>query len=316
MALSSVRFFFLLFLLAPGNLPAQTFQELLRNGLLALQRDDLASAESNLRGAASLEPKNARAWVALAQTLRKRHQLKEAEEAAAKAREFAGGDSAVLRGLTIYDSESVAIYFAAAEPLLKSEQFGEAITMLCAAPAKVVEDAQIQLALGVAYYGLRRFDEAATAFLAVIAQDPAVRQPYLFLGKMLDQIPSRLDEVSRLAITYERTHPADPEGYLLHAKILDARGKDPETSRKLLEKVIAMEPSRADAHFELGSLLEKLQRYPEAAVEFERAAVLDPADAAVHYRLSRLYQRLNKPEAATAEREQHRKMVTAQNTAR
>ena len=321
----------------------QTFQELFRNGLVALQRNDLEAAELSLRSAAELEPKNARVWVALSQTLWKRKDAVKAEEAAGKASGLAGQDSVVLRSLVIYYSESsqllkaaeaqarfaaanpedagaqenaAAMYTEATQALLRKEKFGEVVAALEAAPRAIAESAQLKLLVGVAYYGLRRFDEAAQAFLAVIALDASLKQPYVFLGKMLEQIPARLDEVTQRFTAYEHDNPADFEGYLLHAKALDARAVDPEAARKLLDKAIAMEPGSADAHFELGSLLDRMQKFAESAAEFERAAALNPADAAVHYRLSRLYQRLNKPEAAIAEREQHRKMVMAQNTAR
>ena len=304
-----MRFLLILLFLGNSALASETFQELFRNGLVALQRNDLTAAEANLQSAAKLQPENARVWVALAQTYRKRGELKKADDAAQEAGKLGANDSAVLGTLAIY-------YFEAAQPLLHGEKFGDVISLLNAAPAAIRKTAQIELVQGVAYYGLRRFDEASAAFFAVIALDASIRQPYVFLGKMLDQIPSRLEEATRLFAAYERNNPSEFEGYLLHAKVLNARAVEPETARKLLDRAIAMEPGSADAHFELGGLLERLQQYPEAAAEFERAAVLNPADAAVHYRLSRLYQRLNKPEAAIAEREQHRKMVAVQNAAR
>ena len=174
----------------------------------------------------------------------------------------------------------------------------------------------MQLALGVAFYGLRRFDQAADAFFSTIRLAPNEKQPYLFLGKILEQIPSRLPEATAQFEALERLYPADYEGYLLHAKALNATGARPELAQKLLEKSIAINGGIADAHFELASVLERTHHLPEAAAEFERASSLSPSDAAVHYRLSRVYQRLGKVEAADAERERHRQIVTAQNSAR
>jgi tetratricopeptide (TPR) repeat protein len=333
----------LLLLCSTGNLTAQTPEELLRSGLLALQRNDLEAAQAAFQSAAEQQPSNPRVWVALSQTLWKRKELTKADDAAEKAWSFAGEDSAVWRGLVIYYSErhqpvraaeaqanfaavnpadvdaqerAVALFFEAAQPLLAAQKFGEALAILQKASPSVVKSAQIQIALGVTYYGLRRYDESAGAFLAVIARDPSLKQPYLFLGKMLDQIPLRLEEVTTLFASFEKQYPLDSDGVVLHAKALDARAAEPEAARTLLEKAIEMVPGNADAHFELGTLLERTQHFLEAAAEFERAEALNPNDPSTHYRLSRLYQRLNKPEAAIAEREQHRKMVTAQNTAR
>ena len=66
------------------------------------------------------------------------------------------------------------------------------------------------------------------------------------------------------------------------------------------------------SHFELGVVFDRMQRYEDAAREFERAAELDPSDAATHYRLSRVYDRLGKTDLARAERERHAKLVEQQ----
>ena len=63
-----------------------TFEESFRAGLLALQRNDLNAAETNLEAAAKLAPDNGRVWVALAQTYWKLKQSVKADAAAAKAR--------------------------------------------------------------------------------------------------------------------------------------------------------------------------------------------------------------------------------------
>jgi hypothetical protein len=56
--------------------------------------------------------------------------------------------------------------------------------------------AQIELTLGVAYYSMRRFPDAVDAFLRVIGIDPGVEQPYVFLGRMLDQTEAKLPDVT------------------------------------------------------------------------------------------------------------------------
>ena len=90
--------------------------------------------------------------------------------------------------------------------------------------------AQLELALGVAYYGMRRFDDAAGAFLRTISIAPEIDRPYLFLGRFLDQIPGRLPEVTKQFINYETANPASPTGYLLHAKALNVQAGDPEAA--------------------------------------------------------------------------------------
>ena len=101
-----------------------------------------------------------------------------------------------------------SLYFEAAQPLLQQEKFAEAIDILADRRARALKNsAQLELALGVAYYGLRRFDEAAGAFLRTIAIAPNIARPYVFLGKFLDQIPDRLPEVTNMFARYEQPTP-------------------------------------------------------------------------------------------------------------
>ena len=57
---------------------------------------------------------------------------------------------------------------------------------------------QLELAAGVAYYGLRRFPEAIEAFLRTIRLDPGIEQPYVFLGRMLDQAEDKLPQITEV----------------------------------------------------------------------------------------------------------------------
>ena len=320
-----------------------TFEESFRAGLLALQRNDLPAAEENLTRAARLEPKNARVWVALARTWWKLKQQAKAESAAGKAEKLGGSDAVVYSSLAVFYTDTgqtikaadaqlrfaelapkdaaarekaEQLYFAAVEPLLQQQKFAETIDILGKATVRLPNSAQLQLALGVAHYGLRRFDDAATAFLRTIAIAPEIERPYLFLGQFLGQIPGRLPEVTEQFARFEKANPTKASGYLLHAKALNAQSIEPETARKLLEQAIALDSRDASAHFELGTVLEGTHRLADAVSEFVKASELDPKNSAAHYRLSRLYDRLGRPEDARRERELHAKLVAAEEAAR
>ena len=310
---------------------------------MALQRGDLAAARATLESAGRSDPHNGRIWIALSQTYWRLHLNSEAEAAALKAAAVAPEDPAVLQGLSIFYSEihqawkaaqyaakfaaqkpdlatarenAVQLYFDAAQPLLNQQKFADALAILEDAVARLPDSAQLQLALGVADYGLRRFDQAADAFLRVIEIAPETEQPYTFLGRILDQIPSRLPQVTQRFAAYESAHPDRAAGYLLHAKALDAQSLEPESAKRLLEKSIALDPRDASAHFELGTVLDQLHRFADAAAEYERAAALSPSDAATHYRLARDYDRVGKHEAAQSEREKHARLIAAQEVNR
>jgi tetratricopeptide (TPR) repeat protein len=309
-------------------LAATSFDTAFRDGLMALQRNDLPTAKTSLENAAGMEPGNGKVWVALAQTYRKLNDNDKAEAAATKASALAAGDGVILQSLAIYYSESgqplkaircnpavESYYFEAANALLQKEKFAEAIDVLKAGSTRFEKSAQIHLALGVSYYGLRRFDQAAHEFLTTIALSPDVEQPYLFLGRMLDQVPDLLPEITKQFVALEQANPSAYTGYFLHGRALDAQAVDPELAEKLLRKALTLNERDPAVHFELATLLEKSRRYPDAAVELERAIAIDPSDAATHYRLSRVYERLGKADAARVEREIHAKLVAAQDAA-
>src|SRR5579872_2995076 len=90
-----------------------TFEETYRAGLLALQRNDLDAAVTNLGAAAKLAPTNGRVWVALAQTYWKLKDSGKADEAAAQSATLAPSDPLVLTSLVIYYSETGQIVKAA-----------------------------------------------------------------------------------------------------------------------------------------------------------------------------------------------------------
>jgi len=328
---------FLLFAADPS------FDEVFRAGLLALQRNDLPAAEQNLATASRLAPGNARVWVALARTYWKLDRGPEAARAAERAGTLGKADAAVLSSLSIFyadagqplkaaDAEAAycaltpgdaaareraeALYFQAAQPLLERQRFTEAIDILKQATARLKDSAQLELALGVAYYGMRRFDDATAAFLRTIAIAPDVERPYVFLGKFLGQIPARLPEVTARFVDFEKAHPQSATGYLLHAKALNVQSGDAETARRLLEKALALDELDATAHYEMGVVLDRLERYEDAVKELVRSAELDPSEPATHYRLSRLYDRMGRRDDASRERELHARLVAAQEAIR
>ncbi len=321
---------------------APPFEQPFRDGLLALQRNDLAAARTDLETASRLAPGNGRIWVALSQTYWKLKDSGKADAAAAKAEKLGPADPAVLSSLVIYYNETgqglkaaemqaryaglvpqdlsarqraEQLYFEMSQPLLQKGDFGAAVTILQNGAEHLKDSAQIQLALGVACYGLRRFDDAAGAFLRTIAIAPEIEQPYTFLGKFLDQIPARLPELTKVFAAYAAANPAKAAGYFLEAKAMNAQAIDPAGARRLLEKALSIDDRDAATHFELGNALERLQSYPEAAREFEKAAELAPEDPAVHYRLSRVYDRLGRADAARMEREKHAVLEKAQRDA-
>lgn len=202
-------------------------------------------------------------------------------------------------------------YFEAAHVYLLRQQFDPAVRILERGCKLFDKSAQLELALGVAYYGERRFADATNAFLRTIDLSPDVQQPYVFLSKMLDQAVERLPEILRRFETWAATNPNDPLAQFVFAKGLLLSGGDQAKAEKLLRSSIGLKGDQWESHYELGVLFEKQRKFPEAAVELECSVAINANQADVHYHLARIYDRLGQPDKATEQRGIHERLTTS-----
>ena len=198
--------------------------------------------------------------------------------------------------------------FDLAQTLLNHERFAEAALVLEDAHRVFDKSAQLELALGVAYYGQRRFPEAVNSFLRTIELAPEVTQPYVFLGRMIDQAGERLPEVTERFRAFRKNNPENYLAGLLLAKALAAASGDLDQRETLLRESIGLKSDNWENHYELGVLLEARHNFTGAAKELELSLRLNPDIAATHYHLSRVYDRLNRPEDAAKERVIHQQL--------
>ena len=371
---------------------ASQFEGAFRAGLLALNNNDLVQAESQLETASKLQPRNARVWLALAQTYWKLHKLPAAQTAAKKSEALAT-EPAIFEGLALYYSEVAnylkaaelearyaetvpdalpraadlylrsgkakaaielarkglavndraelrdligkayeadgdlahaipefqaaiqknrfdeGFYFDLAQAQLQQQNFAGALETLDTGRKYFDKSAQLELAAGVAYYGLRRFPEAIDAFLRTIRLNPAVDRPYVFLGRMLDQAEDKLPKITEVFAAFAKSAPGNYLSSFLYGKALAVQ--DQAQAERFLRESIARNGQFWESHFELGVLLEQRFAVEAAALEIRRSIELNPQDPASHYRLARLYDRLGKTTEARTERELHAKLSAA-----
>jgi tetratricopeptide (TPR) repeat protein len=202
-------------------------------------------------------------------------------------------------------------YFEAAHAYLLLQRFDPAVRILERGSKAFPKNAQLELALGVGYYGQRRFTEATGAFLRTIDLAPEVEQPYIFLGKMLDQAGDRMPEVLRRFQTWANANPNDARAQFVYAKGLIESGGDQVHAERLLRTSIALKSDQWESHYELGVLLEQQRKYSDAAMELERSARINPGVADVHYHLSRVYDRLGEADKAAEQRGLHERLTAS-----
>ncbi len=309
---------------------AGQFESTFHDGLIALTQNNLSLAESRLEAAAELSPHHAGVWLALAQTYLKLHKGPQAQSAARNAETWAADDAVLLHALSIFHLETAdytgaarllqaairrnpfeeSYYFELAQLDLKQEKFADALETLDAGLKKFDKSAQLELAEGVAYYGLRRFPEAIDAFLRTIELDGSVEQPYVFLGRMIDQAEEKLPRFTEVFAAFVKRAPENYLSSYLYGKSL-AMANQPGRAEGLLRKSIAQNDGYWESHFELGVLLGQERKFEEAAREIRRGAELNPSDPVPHYHLARLYDRMGKTAEAGVERDLHARLSAA-----
>jgi tetratricopeptide (TPR) repeat protein len=207
------------------------------------------------------------------------------------------------------EKSNAEIAFDYAQLLLHNQDFTEAALVLEQSGHSNPKNAQLTLALGVARYGQRRFEEAIVAFLKTIAIDPQIEQPYAFLGRMLDQAGPHLAAIQKADEAWASANPKNALAQLQLAKTILAAGGGQEQAESLLRHSIALDSQNWESHYELGLLLSKKRAYREAAEELTRGIELNPKDPLPHYHLARVYDRLGMTGRAREERAIHQHLT-------
>lgn len=202
-----------------------------------------------------------------------------------------------------------SLYFELSKLHLERQKFEQAAEVLAKGRKIFDKSPQLELAYGVALYGLRRFPEAADAFLRTIRLAPDVEQPYLFLSRFLEMSEDRLPAITAAFRALMERNPESFFATLLYAKALSAGGAAPDEVEPLLRKSIAGKADYWESHFELALVLERRRQFADAAAEMRRAIEFNPKNPVPHYRIARLLDRLGKPEEAKTERELHERLA-------
>jgi tetratricopeptide (TPR) repeat protein len=191
--------------------------------------------------------------------------------------------------------------FDLGQAMLQRGDFAGALSLFGAARMRFPKSAQIELAYGVAAYGQRKFHDAIAAFLQVTRLDPSIEQPYIFIGKILENADDLMPEVLSRYAVWEQAAPSNYLPWFLHAKAVDASSGDAAKSEAELRRSIQLNPNFWESHLELGIVLMQRQQWQEAAAELASAVALDAKKPVPHFQLARAYKQLGKQEEAQAE---------------
>ncbi|MBZ5668712.1 MAG: tetratricopeptide repeat protein [Acidobacteriia bacterium] len=173
---------------------------------------------------------------------------------------------------------------------------------------------RLALGLGLALDVRGAYDDAVKSLMRGIDLDPSDARAYYFLSKAYDRAPSQADEVVERFRRFADLRPRDAQATLYYAVSL-WKGRRSETSQayldqveSLLKKAIALDPSFAEAHLQLGNLYSQRKKYAEAVPEYQQALRLSPNVPDAHFRLGQAYSRVGKKDLADKEFQVHKQL--------
>ena len=167
--------------------------------------------------------------------------------------------------------------------------------------------------LGRLDYQAQHYDAAIAYFQKAISLDPGMARAYDNLGLcyFYQNLNAKALENFAKAIELEKgsAHPS-AWPHLNMAITLKFLGRNEEAEKELREAV-RLNPEMAQAHYQLGTVLEAEDHTDAAITALQEAIRLDANYAEPHYELARIYRKQGKSAAAKAEVDAYLKLHTA-----
>jgi tetratricopeptide (TPR) repeat protein len=171
--------------------------------------------------------------------------------------------------------------------LARQQQYEAAIRHYRAAIALDPHLPGLDLDLGLAYFKLNRFADAATALERAVTADPGGFQAHTLLGMSYYGCGKYREAAAQLA----RAASSDPENMELHYSLAQSYLWSGQYQAALDEfrRLANQRPDSAPVHMLLGEALDAAQNAAAATAEFEAAARISPQQPDVHFGLGYLY---------------------------
>lgn len=204
---------------------------------------------------------------------------------------------------------SDANLYALTAELLRHWNWEQAITTAQFAERQYPESTHFHLAEGIALYANGTYPKAAAVFSHLLASAPENAMYADLLGRTCTLVVEGVVSECEGLLLFAQHHPENAQAAtyaataLLHRPTGEAgKGEaDRGEAERLLRQAMAADPKLADAHMQMGVLLQNRQQWQESAAELEKAVALRPEMSEAHYRLSRAYAHLGQREAAQRE---------------
>jgi tetratricopeptide (TPR) repeat protein len=166
---------------------------------------------------------------------------------------------------------------------------------------------RLLIGLGMSLYSRGKYDEAVKALLTAADLDPSDPRCFYFLSKAYDSSPNQAADVIARFRRFSELQPNNGLAVYYYAMSMwkGKRTEDPNLDmgeiESLMLKSIALDPTLAEPHVQLGNLYADQHKYDKSIPEYERALQLNPNLPDAHYRLGQDYVRVGQKDRAQAE---------------
>ena len=198
--------------------------------------------------------------------------------------------------------------------LLLHRTLDPAITVFEKAAERYPNSPRIAIGLGIAYYSRGNYDDAVKFLLHAADLSPADPRVYPFLSRAYDSSPSQAAEVIARFRRFAEQQPKNGRAQYYYAMSL-WKGKRLQDSNldlaqidALLKRAIALDPSLAEAHLQLGNLYSDQHKYPDAIPEYQRALEINFDLSDAHYRLGQAYVHTGEKDKAQEQLQAYQKL--------
>lgn len=269
--------------LAPGVLPIR-----LNLGLAYFKSGQLAPAVEQFTAILEQQPANQQVRQLRAMCLLELERFEDA------ARDY----SALL------PSQDVNVSLGLASAYMRLDRTADALSIM--EPLFERDSAEVKLLLGHALSESGRLEEAKTALERAAQLNPNLPMVRLYLGAVY----WRQQETETAIVEWRKELSLQPESFQANYTLgaaLAASEQTLETSKRieeasrLLRKAVVLKPSSALALYQLGKLIWRQSKGPEAVSLLERSTRADPTYREAHYLLASIYQSLGRKEDAARE---------------
>jgi tetratricopeptide (TPR) repeat protein len=201
--------------------------------------------------------------------------------------------------------------------LLLHRTYEPAIEVFRASAQRYPASPRIMIGLGMSLYARGLYEEAVKSLLAAADLTPSDPRCYLFLSRAYDSSPSQADEVIQRFQRYAEQQPKNGLAQYYYAmslwkgKRVQGSAVDLQQIQSLLMSAITLDDTISGAHLQLGKLFADQHRYEQSITEYKRVVALDPTSADAHYRLATDFTHLGDKAHAQAELAVYEKLRSA-----